>query len=78
MEFNRDKFNDTCGNMDALLDCVDELIGILNDYIGDDTISGGFGSGCYGKNAEEQVWGMMKDKNIEKYILDCVDELKEG
>ena len=67
MKFNRVKFIDeTCGNLDAAFDCIDEIINVLKDYIEDDNMADGHG--CYGKNAKSQVLSMFKDTTIDEYI----------
>jgi len=69
MKFNRQRFIDeTCGNLDAAMDCIDTLIDALNGYIIDDELSELHGCGCYGKNAMQQVLSRLKDKQIYWYL----------
>ena len=69
MRFNREKFvAETCGGLGASLDCIDCLVSVLAGYIRDDETAGLHGSGCYGKNAEEEIMSIIKDSVIEEYI----------
>ena len=69
MKFNRERFiNETCGNLDGAIDCIDELISILNGYIIDDETSGLHDSGCYGKDARDIILKRIEVKSINEYI----------
>ena len=69
MKFNREKFiGETCADVDAALDCIEELVDVINGFIGDDDAAGFHGGGCYGKHAEAQILSAIQNKQVGEYI----------
>ncbi|NQU04257.1 MAG: hypothetical protein HQ589_08930 [Syntrophaceae bacterium] len=70
MKFDSEKFvTETCGSLNAAIDCIDNLIKVLNDYIADDEYADMNGYGCYGKGAKEQVLKKIKGVGIGEYVI---------
>ena len=68
MRFNRGRFlEETCGDLDALFDCIDVLTETLDKYIKDDNDAGGEGFGCY-NNPESSIREGMINSSIAEYL----------
>ena len=69
MKFNRSMFlGETCGGLDAALDCIDDLLEIINEYIKDDIDNSMSGYGCYGKQAHSYIVHKLNKKPVGEYI----------
>jgi hypothetical protein len=69
MQFDMEEFVNQKGSFVTALNIIDSLVGILNDYIADDETASGFGSGCYGKGAEDQIFNRLKERDLDRYII---------
>lgn len=68
IKLDRELFTNVCSDIYESLEVIQDLLDIISEYCKDDEDSEMNGYGCYGKNAKNEIFRKIKNKQSSGYF----------